>query len=130
CAITGRIVRVGERATAVGPPAFGASRHVARIILAAMDFDPARRSAMNLRYDEGLVDRAREKGLALGTFDRADEPPEAKTMEWGTREAIRRAEAFPDVIYDLGGPEKVAMIRFLGASPGEVVDRVRKVVGP
>ncbi len=130
CAITGRIVRVGARAAAVGPPAFGASRHVARIILAAMQFDPDRRSAMNLRYDEGLVARAREAGAVIGTFDRKDEPTESETMEWGTREAIRQAEAFPEVIYDLGGPGKVPMIRFLGASPSEVVERVRKVVGP
>ena len=128
CAISGRIVRVGRGAQAVGPPAFGASRHVARIVLAAMAFDPARRAAMNLRYDEGLVDRAREVGLSLGTFDRSQEPAETKTMEWGTREAIRSAETFPDVIYDLGGPEKVAMIRFLADSPAEVVALVRKVM--
>ncbi|MEE9164440.1 MAG: thiamine-phosphate synthase family protein, partial [Thermoplasmata archaeon] len=130
CAITGRIVRVGTRAAAVGPPAFGASRHVARIILAAMEFDPARRSAMNLRYDARLVDRARGAGLTIGSFDRKNEPQDNKTMEWGTREAIRRAKAFPDLIYDRGGPEKVAMVRLLGDSPAEVVDRVRKVEGP
>ncbi len=129
CAITGRIVRVGARAAAVGPPTFGASRHVARIILAAMEFDPARRAAINLRYDARLVDRAREAGLTIGSFDRKDEPQFSKTMEWGTREAIRRAKAFPDLIYDPGGPEKVAMVRLLGDSPAEVVDRVRKVQG-
>ncbi|MFQ6012082.1 MAG: bifunctional hydroxymethylpyrimidine kinase/phosphomethylpyrimidine kinase [Thermoplasmata archaeon] len=128
CAIAGRIVRVGTRTAAVGPPAYGASRHVARIILAAMGFDPARRSAMNLRYSEDLVERCRKAGLAIGTFDRGEEPPGAKTMEWGTREAIRRAETFPDAIYDLGGPGKVPMVRFLGRSPREVVDRVRKVI--
>lgn len=130
CAITGRVVRVGARAAAVGPPAFGASRHVARVILAAMEFDPARRAAMNLRYDAGLMDRARGAGLAIGSFDRKDEPQDARTMDWGTREAIRRAKAFPDLIYDLGGPERVAMVRLLGESPGEVVDRARKVAGP
>ncbi len=130
CAISGRIVRVGARAAAVGPPAFGASRHVARIILAAMEFDPARRSAVNLRYDARLVDRAREAGLTIGSFDRKDEPQDSRTMAWGTREAIRRAKAFPDLIYDRGGPEKVAMVRLLGDSPAEVVDRVRKVEGP
>src|SRR3989441_4714200 len=33
CALEGRIIRVGPRLEATGPPAFGASRHVARIIL-------------------------------------------------------------------------------------------------
>ncbi|MFQ5987023.1 MAG: bifunctional hydroxymethylpyrimidine kinase/phosphomethylpyrimidine kinase [Thermoplasmata archaeon] len=130
CAIGGRIVRVGNRAAAVGPPAFGASRHVARIILAAMGVDPTRRSAMNLRYSERLVERCQESGLVIGTFDRRDEPPRLKTMEWGTQEAIRRAKAFPDAIYDLGGPGKIPMVRLLGHRPAEVVQSARKVVGP
>lgn len=130
CAITGRIVRVGNRAKAVGPPAFGASRHVARIILAAMGNDPSRRSAMNVRFSEKLVERSRAAGLALGTFDRQAEPAGAKTMEWGTQEAIRGAVHFPDAIYDRGGPGKVAMIRFLGREPAEVVKLVREVARP
>ncbi|MFQ5907506.1 MAG: bifunctional hydroxymethylpyrimidine kinase/phosphomethylpyrimidine kinase [Thermoplasmata archaeon] len=130
CAITGRIVRVGNRAAAVGPPAFGASQHVAHIILAAMAFDPSQRAAMNLRYSEGLVESARGKGMTISTFDREDQPPKVTTMEWGTQEAIRQAESFPEVIYDLGGPGKVPMVRFLGSSPSEVVESVREVTGP
>jgi hydroxymethylpyrimidine/phosphomethylpyrimidine kinase len=130
CAITGRIVVAGHRAAAVGAPAFGASQHVARIILAAMAFDPTQRSAMNLRYSEGLVKHAREKGMTVGTFERKDQPPKVATMGWGTQEAIRTAESFPRIIYDLGGPGKVPMVRLLGTSPAQVVERAREVTAP
>ncbi|MFQ5838036.1 MAG: bifunctional hydroxymethylpyrimidine kinase/phosphomethylpyrimidine kinase [Thermoplasmata archaeon] len=128
CAVRGRIVRSGDKAVAVGPPAFGASRHVARVILTVMTFDPSFRSAMNVGYTEELVKRFRAAGLALGTFDRALEPAKVSTMEWGTQEAVRGAGEIPDAIYDLGGPGKVAMLRILGRTPEEVVDKLRRVV--
>ncbi len=130
CAVEGRIVRAGSRLVTAGPVGFGASRHVARIILAAMMFDPAFRSAMNVRYGEDVLERCRASGLTLGTFDRSAEPKGVATMEWGTREAIRDLGKVPDVIYDLGGPGKVPMIRILGRSPTEVLEKLRRVVTP
>ncbi len=128
CAIEGRIVRQGGRVVAVGPPSYGASRHVARIILAAMETDPSMRSAMNVRYSEAFVQRMTDVGLKVGTFDRSREPEGASTMEWGTREAIRRLGEVPDVIYDLGGPSKVPMIRILGRNPADVLTKLRELV--
>lgn len=130
CAVDGRVVRRGDELVAVGPPAFGASRHVARIILAARAFDPAVRSAMNLRYTEEVVASCKAAGLVVGTFDRAEEPEGRSTMEWGTRTAIQSLGRVPDVIYDLGGPHKVAMVRLLGRTPREVLDVLRRVVAP
>ncbi len=128
CAVEGRVVRKGEGVAAVGPPAFGASRHVARIILAAMSFDPRARSAMNVRYAEDLLEGCRAAGLELGTFDRTQEPEGVSTMEWGTQEAIRSSGRVPDAIFDVGGPGKVAMIRILGRTPQEVLEKLRRAV--
>lgn len=128
CAVAGRIVRVGDEVRAVGPPGFGVSRHVARIILAAMASDPAMRSAVNLRHSGSLVDACRTVGLTVSSFDRSEEPVGVHTMDWGTRQAIRQAGEVPDAIADGGGPGKVAMVRILGQDPGEVVDKVRRVV--
>ncbi len=129
CAIEGRIVRQGGRVVAVGPPSYGASRHVARIILSAMETDPSMRSAMNVSYSEALVQRSMDLGLKVGTFDRSREPKGASTMEWGTREAIKLLGEVPDVIYDLGGPSKVPMIRILGRNPTDVLTKLRELVG-
>lgn len=128
CAIEGRIVRQGGRVVAVGPPSYGASRHVARVILSAMETDPGVRSALNVRYNEALVQRSMDLGLKVSTFDRSLEPTGASTMEWGTRKAIRRMGEVPDIIYDLGGPSKVPMIRILGRNPADVLTKLRELV--
>ncbi len=128
CALEGRMVRVGSEVVAVGPPAFGASKHVARIILAAKKFDPAIRSAMNVKYTADFLEKCGAGGLTLGSFDRAEEPEGVSTMEWGTQQAIRSLGRVPDAIYDIGGPEKLPMVRFLGTTPREVLGKLRRVV--
>lgn len=129
-AFPGRLHRLGDGLRELAPPAFGASRHVASLVLAAMKYDPTVRAAMNLRYEKPLVAACRRAKLSVGTFRRAEEPPavrrrEGSSLEWGTSEAIRRLGGrVPDVVYDQGGHGKEPMIRVFGRSPEEVVDKV------
>ncbi len=128
CALEGRILRVGARLQATGPPAFGASRHVARIILTAMRFDPRVRSAINLKYREKNLSRPKKIGFTVGTFRRGVQPEGTSTMEWGTEQAIRKLGAVPDVIADQGDVGKEAMVRILGTEPRDVMRKVRRLV--
>ena len=128
CALEGRLLRVRDRLEATGPPSFGASRHVARIILTAMRFDPRVRSAINLKYREKNLSRPKKIGFAVGTFQRGMQPEGTSTMEWGTEQAIRRLGRVPDVIADRGGVGKEAMVRILGTEPKDVLRKVRKLV--
>ncbi|RLI09741.1 bifunctional hydroxymethylpyrimidine kinase/phosphomethylpyrimidine kinase [Candidatus Bathyarchaeota archaeon] len=133
-AVEGRIVRAGGRPRPVGPIRFGASSHVARIILTAMKHDPGVRAAMNLRYDPSLLEALRDMGLLVASFDRSREPPEVAeregaTLPWGVEEAIKACGGrVPDVIYDLGGPGKEPMIRLLGRTAVEVARRALEAV--
>jgi hydroxymethylpyrimidine/phosphomethylpyrimidine kinase len=128
CAISGRIVRVSGKAKVVGSLGFGVSKHVAAIVLAAMAHDPAVRCAVNIRYSPENVEVCKKAGLSVATFSREDEPEGVSTMEWGTDSAIRSIGRVPDVIYDKGGVGKEAMIRVLGRDPGEVWDKVQRVI--
>lgn len=137
-AVEGRLVRAGRSVRACGSVRFGGSRHVARIILTAMSFDPGARSAMNLRFGEDVLEAVRALGLSAADFSREEEPAGKKTMSWGTGEAIRRFRSGskqkdaadpgriprpgPQVIWDRGGPGKEPMVRLLGRSAGEVAD--------
>jgi hydroxymethylpyrimidine/phosphomethylpyrimidine kinase len=112
----------------VGIPRFGASRHVANVVLAAMEQDRRFRCALNLRYSKPLVDLCRALGLKVGTFDRRKEPDEVSTMSWGTSQAIKALGFVPDIIYDEGGHGKEPMIRVLGEHPMQVLDKVRRLV--
>jgi hydroxymethylpyrimidine/phosphomethylpyrimidine kinase len=128
--VSGRIFRLDEDLRALGRVRYGASRHMARVVLSAMGFDADFRSAMNIKYSPTHIDRAEEAGgLDVSFFERDDEPSGASTMDWGTQNAIERAGKVPDLIYDRGGVGKEAMIRILGRHPEEVVAKLRKVIG-
>lgn len=113
-AVEGRILRLRGRMHPVGCVSFGASSHVARIILTAMKFNPGLRAAMNLRCAPEILDACEQLGLNIATFNREEEPPDSRSMEWGTSHAFKHSDTPPDVIYDAGGTGKEAMIRLLG----------------
>ena len=131
-AVPGRISQIGDKLIAYRCPSFGASRHIARVIMAAMAHDPEMRSAMNIKYSPEILDACRSTGLRVASFDRRDEPKEVKeregsTLEWGAHNALQDAQEFPDLIYDEGDVGKEPMIRVLGRNPMEVVDKVIRI---
>jgi hydroxymethylpyrimidine kinase/phosphomethylpyrimidine kinase len=133
-AFPGRIVRLRETVAAVEGPDFGASQHVARIILTVMRRDPEWRSAMNIRYSKETLGEIAKKGFTVGRFDRRLEPRtvkarEGSSLEWGTEEVLKKAKAVPDFIYDEGDVGKEPMIRVLGRTPRDVVQKILKIAG-
>ncbi len=126
-AVQGRIVRLKGVPHAVGCPEFGASSHMARIVLTAMRSDGSMRAAMNIRYSEEAVAACKDMGLSIASFSREDEPEGVATMEWGVGEVIRREGGVPDVIFDTGGVGKEAMIRLLGKDALEVAGRAVEI---
>lgn len=131
-AFPGRIIKVNRSVRAVRSPCFGASSHIAKIILTAMRHDGRYRSAMNIRFSDEIVGICRNLGYAVETFDRRDEPKDIKEMEgssleWGTNEALSRAPAMPDIIFDRGDAGKEPMIRILGQTPAEVVEKAVRI---
>ena len=124
---TGRIVREGGRARIVGCPRFGASKHVARIIVAASKHDPRIRSAMNVKYNERNLDACKNAGLTVSSFSRENEPEGVSSMDWGTTEAIKAFGTVPDAIWDTGGHGKEPMIRIIGNDPVEVLEKISRI---
>jgi hydroxymethylpyrimidine/phosphomethylpyrimidine kinase len=133
-AIEGRIVRTARnRLVAAGSVAMGASSHLARLVLAAMEYDTEVRAAVNIAYHPDLVEAARRLGLAVVKVDRRKEPEHVKklegaSMQWIVKEAIKQLGRVPDIIYDEGDVGKEAMIRVLGRTAVEAVDKLLRVV--
>jgi len=133
-AIDGRIIKFRDGAKPAGPVRFGASSHMARLILTAMKFNPDVKAAMNLHYNRRLVDEFLRAGYRVTSFDRAKEPPqikaiEGKTLIWAIEEISSRTRLVPDLIYDEGEVGKEPMIRVLGKSAIDVVNKVLRVIG-
>jgi hydroxymethylpyrimidine/phosphomethylpyrimidine kinase len=127
-AMIGRVVKMERGVRASGCPEFGASRHVARTILAVMRFDPEKRAAINLRYSEEIVKACQELGLVTSFYDRREEPPEIKAKEgmttaWGAEQAVKRVGKVPDAIYHFGDWGKEPMVTLLGRTAVEVAEK-------
>jgi len=128
-AVSGRIVRLKKAPHAVGCVAFGASSHIARIVLTAMHYNNFMRAAINIRYSDEAILACEQLGLTMASFSREDEPEGFSTMEWGVSDAIMRVGKIPDVIYDKGGVGKEAMIRVIGHDAVEVAGRAIRIGG-
>ena len=131
-AFPGRLVRLGEKIVAVSGPAFGASRHVATVILTTMRHDSAFRSAMNIGFSEARIRKCQALGWKVCSFDRTHEPAAVKeseggSLKWGTERVLSQERVIPDIIFDRGEVGKEPMIRILGRTPSEVVDKVLRL---
>jgi hydroxymethylpyrimidine/phosphomethylpyrimidine kinase len=132
-AFPGRFIHRGKEVDRVADPEFGASRHMARVILTPMAFDAEIRSAMNLRFGKDLLTRARKAGLTIAHFDRKDEPAWVKghgdiPLSGGVQRVLKKSKFIPDIIFDRGGFGKEPMIRVLGQDPEKVVAKVIRLL--
>ena len=98
-----------------------------------MKTHPEARSAMNIKFTEELLSKAKTQDLVVAGFDRSQEPDEIRlregsTLEWGTLEAIRDGRERPDLIFDRGGMGKEPMIRILGTDPEDVLRKLLLLV--
>lgn len=107
-AIPGRIVRAGNKIKVVSSPEFGASKHMARAILKAIEYNENVRAVANIKFSEKIIEIARELGFTVAFYDRSKEPPEIKSIEggsipWGIEQAIKMLNnKVPDIVYHRG----------------------------
>jgi hydroxymethylpyrimidine/phosphomethylpyrimidine kinase len=126
-AVEGRIARTLDGVRATRGPWMGASSHVARLLLAVRERDPAVGAACNVRNDEAVA--AALDPLSVVAVDRTDQPPavraeEGSTMAWTAGEAMAGRERAPEAVVDPGAPGKEAMVRLFAPDVDALVERV------
>lgn len=129
----GRIIRLCDEAFVVSEPAFGASKRMAHFVLTVMKYNPAYRSAMNIKYFENISALCKKADLTADSFDPHTEPvylrdKDGQALDMGVQQVLNRSSAVPDVIYDKGGQCEEPMVRVLGRNPAEVVAKVMKIL--
>lgn len=138
-AVRGRIVAVTSRdgtprARAVGEPAFGASQHVASLLLAVRAHDPQVGAAINLRHGPDVDAALETMGWDVARFDRSEEPDAVKrreggTLPWAGHRVMRDRQRAPQAVVDAGEVGKEAIVRLLGPDAAAVVDAARELEG-
>jgi hydroxymethylpyrimidine/phosphomethylpyrimidine kinase len=123
-AVEDRIIKGRKGMIPVGCINFGASRHMGRVLLSALQYDPKIRAVINIKYSEKNLSACERAGLKISSFERGEEPENINNIEWdmdrGTEEAIKKYGKVPTVIYDKGSIGIEPMIRVLGRNATEV----------
>jgi hydroxymethylpyrimidine kinase / phosphomethylpyrimidine kinase / thiamine-phosphate diphosphorylase len=130
-AVRGRIIKIENTAAPASYVKFGASSHVASAIIAYMSINPNFRSAINIRFDERIVDVCKSLFSVAG-YDRTKEPKRIKRREgssvaWGVLAALSKNPR-ADVIYHTGDVGKEPMITLFGRNPAEIVARINRLL--
>ncbi|MEN6611001.1 MAG: thiamine-phosphate synthase family protein [Methanoregulaceae archaeon] len=126
-AIDGRITVVSGMPRASGRPRFGASSHMARLLIELRKVDPSVRAGIDFantpEFSEWLREYCARKGWAFAMINRANEPEEIKaeegaSMPWKAAAVIRAAGGkVPKVFYENGAVGKEPVSVIVGAEP-------------
>ena len=130
-AVRGRIIKIENTAVPASYIKYGASSHVASAVIAYMSVNPDFRSAINIRFDEMIVDVCKSL-FSVASYDRTKEPKKIKrkegsTVAWGILAALSN-NPLADVIYHTGDIGKEPMISLFGRNPTEVVNKIKAIL--
>ena len=130
-AVRGRIIKIENTAVPASYIKYGASSHVASAVIAYMSVNPDFRSAINIRFDEMIVDVCKSL-FSVASYDRTKEPKKIKrkegsTVAWGILAALSN-NPLADVIYHTGVIGKEPMISLFGRNPTEVVNKIKAIL--
>jgi hydroxymethylpyrimidine kinase / phosphomethylpyrimidine kinase / thiamine-phosphate diphosphorylase len=129
--IDGRIVKLTEGFKPSGSVRFGSSEHVSSAVISYMKFNPLIRSAINIKFNERLLECCRSL-YPTTDYRRTEEPPnvkekEGKTTSWGIKQALMENPR-SEVIFHTGDVSKEAMILIFASNPSEVVAKVKQII--
>jgi thiamine-phosphate diphosphorylase len=136
-AIDGRITVVKGMPHASGLPRFGASSHMARLMVELSKTEPSFRAGIDFANDQKLAkwleEYCREKGWVFSVIDRRKEPEEIKeaegaSMPWKVGEAIAAAGGrAPKIFYETGAVGKEPVTVLVGKDPIEVAEQACEI---
>lgn len=129
-AVDGRITVVRGHPRAAGLSRWGASDHMARLIIEVRKYVPSINAGINFKCDEQIIaivkKYASEKRISYGWIDRNAEPEEValrdgNSMPWKIEQLIKRCGTIPLLFYEGEGWGKEPLFVALGDSATQVV---------
>ncbi|MDD1691454.1 MAG: phosphomethylpyrimidine kinase [Methanoregula sp.] len=133
-AVDGRITVVKGMPHAAGKPVFGASSHMARLIIEYRKYDPSVRAGIDFAntpdFARWLLQYCTKNGWGFSVIDRRNEPEEIKdaegaSMPWKVKEAVRAAGGRPPkIFYETGAIGKEPVSVLVGRDPLEISEQI------
>lgn len=125
--LTGRIIRVEDKAVGVGEPKFGATRFMGTVLLTAMKHNSEFRAVINLKYSPEIVKICEDLGMEVKTFEWKEKPKEALQMKCTIPFTIDILKKAPEVVYDLGDVGVEALTTVFGRNAVDVARKTIKI---
>lgn len=129
-AIDGRITSVRGFPHASGMPRWGASTHIANVVLRMRKFDAAINAGMNFKYDPAIKEvvqqYASEQGMLFGWIDRSGEEPlmvierDGASTPWKMEPLVAKYGGMPRLFFTKGGLGREPIFVALGSDATEV----------
>ncbi len=126
-AVDGRITVVNNLPKAAGPVRFGASDHLARLIIELHKYSEEIRSALNFRWNERIhqfvTEWAKVEKKQIGMIDRSKEPIELigkdkMSVTWKVKEILSSTGGgVPEIVYETKGWGKEPLFLLIGKDP-------------
>lgn len=125
--LTGRIIRVEDRAVGVGEAKFGATRYMGTVLLAAMRHNPEFRAVINIKYSPEIIRICGELGMEVETHEWEEKPKEVVEFKCAIPFSIEEMGRAPEVVYDLGDFGVEASVTIFGRSAVEVARKAIRI---
>jgi thiamine-phosphate diphosphorylase len=128
-AIDGRITVVRGLPHAAGMPRWGASDHMARLLIEVRKYDPAINAGINFKCDvvvtKVVQEYCSERDILFGGIDRSKEPAavaerDGASMPWKVKQLFTRYGSIPRLFYEGEGWGKEPLFVALGNDAVEV----------
>ncbi len=128
-AVDGRITAVRGYPHASGLPRWGASDHMARLIIEVRRYDNALNAGINFKCDAAIIEVVQkygaEKGITFGWIDRTGEPeevagPDRSSIPWKIKQLATNHNGIPRLFYEGEGWGKEPLFVALGSDAVEV----------
>ncbi len=130
--IPGRIIVARERLKTLSEPEFGASFHLANVLLAAREKNKEMRAAINILFN-GRIERTMRSVLHMEVykFNRASLPSDAAeknlAVAWAVRKAANELGKTPDAVVDEGGYGVEPTTYIFGSSALDVAEKAIRI---
>ena len=128
-AIDGRMTVVRDLPHASGMPRWGASDHMARLVIEVRKYDPTINAGINFKCDAEIIEVVQkycaEQSLLFGWIDRTKEPAEVvakdrSSMPWKIKQLVDSSGGVPKLFYEGEGWGKEPLFVALGKDAVEV----------
>jgi len=122
----GRIVKSGKEIKTLEGPKFGASTHMANILLTTMRFNNTKRACINIRYSDEILDVCKKMKLSTVRIENRFQSKDLDEKLSKNIENVLEKEV-PDILYDHGDVGVEPMIYIFAPSAIEVARIVQKI---